>query len=70
MLRSFCLQLMSLLWILVAHHHFAQGEGLLRVPLTSLIHKVLHQRGSDVLIASHLFYPESTIVQNGSYLEM
>ncbi|XP_077199448.1 protein delta homolog 2 isoform X2 [Paroedura picta] len=24
MLRSFCLQLMSLLWILVAHHHFAQ----------------------------------------------
>ncbi|XP_061480768.1 protein delta homolog 2 isoform X1 [Rhineura floridana] len=26
MLRSFCLQLMSLLWILVAHHHFTQGD--------------------------------------------
>ncbi|XP_008123535.1 protein delta homolog 2 [Anolis carolinensis] len=26
MLRSFYLQLMSLLWILVAHHHFTQGD--------------------------------------------
>ncbi|XP_032072520.1 protein delta homolog 2 isoform X2 [Thamnophis elegans] len=26
MLRSFCLQLMSLLWILAAHHHFIQGD--------------------------------------------
>lgn len=28
MLRSFCLQLMSLLWILLAHHQLAQGESL------------------------------------------
>ncbi|XP_039198712.1 protein delta homolog 2 isoform X1 [Crotalus tigris] len=27
MLRSFCLQLMSLLWILAAHHHFTQVAG-------------------------------------------
>lgn len=28
MLRSFCLHLMSLVWILLAHHHLAQGESL------------------------------------------
>lgn len=28
MLRSFCLQLMSLVWILLAHHQLAQGESL------------------------------------------
>lgn len=28
MLRSFCLQLMSLIWILLAHHQLVQGESL------------------------------------------
>lgn len=27
MLRSFCLQLMSLIWILLAHHQLVQGES-------------------------------------------
>lgn len=27
MLRGFCLQLMSLVWILLAHHQLAQGES-------------------------------------------